>query len=476
MTTRGLICALPLLMAIAPPLAAAEDPCLSGDAVVDDYLGALTERLSQGVPKKATELQLASRANSDGLSGGRLDLLRRAFMALDLGEISEEEGKLVFNFNPEALKLDTVGQFSPKVTVFQPTLFTPLEKHINEFPEDLRAAGKEALKTELGDLDDAELRVRWTRQSDTPEADIQEVANQVFTAVYEASVAEATMEMANAGADFRAAIKEAASKNNLLAVDTDQLKLEVVCADNAAAAALRQVTALLESKVPDLVKRLGTQLKGSPYFQIADLIEGQPQLTAEAAFRQREGAAGPDQWTVNVRWEAGTVSLNGFRAWARTRYQGVEEGGQQNVSRIAEYLAEKGMTAGSLPKFSVTAEYTDTSEFEIPIPGAADLFSQAGSTKLSGTLNAGWYFGGGRDRRLELAATYDDVSDDPSRQDRFVGTLSWVETLSADLAQLAGGSELVVSLVYGSKPEYRGDVDEDFSARAGLKWSLGGKQ
>lgn len=87
--------------------------------------------------------------------------------------------------------------------------------------------------------------------------------------------------------------------------------------------------------------------------------------------------------------------------------------------------------------------------------------------------NAGGFLDEARQRRWELKASYEDLSDDPARQDRFVGSRSWVEKLSPELVPLVGGSELVVSLVYANKPELRGDVDEEFGTRAGRKWSLG---
>ena len=62
---------------------------------------------------------------------------------------------------------------------------------------------------------------------------------------------------------------------------------------------------------------------------------------------------------------------------------------------------------------------------------------------------------------------YDEVS-------RLVGTLSWVASLGPELARLAGGSELVVSLVWADKPEFRGEVDEELGVHAGLKWSFDG--
>lgn len=456
-----------LLLARSTAAAAQEDPC-AFDGDLDSYLEDLTARLSGQapieLPKEATELALASRANSDGLSGGRLDLLRRAFVALDLGAVEEEEGKLVFNFNPAMLKLNSLGHFSPRVIVHEPVLFAAVGEHIDAddtVPEVERTARKEALTKGLQDFDDTELHVRWTNEGDTPEAGV-ELANRTFTEVYATAGRAVAQDIANEAAAFNAALSDLLKTD-----DAGAVSIETICGEDAGEALLKELTASLELQVPKLIDDLREQLSASAFFDIADLIDGQPRWTAESSYRLREGAAGPSEWSLNARFDIGPISINGFEKWAREyKKQGDSQG-------LREYLEESKLRH-FLPNFSLTAKYTKTSDFEIAIPGA-DPFTQPDAHALSSTLNAGCYFGGGRDRRLELEATYDDVSDDPNRQDRFVSTLSWVETLDAELAKLAGGSELVVSFIWANKPEFRGEVDEDFGLRAGLKWSLGPK-
>ena len=139
------------------------------------------------------------------------------------------------------------------------------------------------------------------------------------------------------------------------------------------------------------------------------------------------------------------------------------------LASAQEYL--KGFQ-GTLPLFSLTADYTDTSDFEIPLPGGTETFSQDGGRKISAALNGGIYLGTSRAHRLALEAKYDWASS--NRQDRFVSTLTWTEKPDAVIGKITGGSDIVVSLVYANKPEFRGEVDEEFGMRAGLKWSFGG--
>ena len=51
------------------------------------------------------------------------------------------------------------------------------------------------------------------------------------------------------------------------------------------------------------------------------------------------------------------------------------------------------------------------------------------------------------------------------RQDRWVSTLTLSQRVSEE-------ASLAVSLIYANKPEFRGMVDEELSARAGLKFEV----
>jgi len=71
--------------------------------------------------------------------------------------------------------------------------------------------------------------------------------------------------------------------------------------------------------------------------------------------------------------------------------------------------------------------------------------------------------------RIDVEAKYEDVSDDPMRQSRFVATATYSQNLF-------DGNGLSLSIVYANRPEYRGEVDEEFSARAGLKFKIDKKK
>jgi len=194
---RTAVLAFSLLLGCTAGALAQDDPCASALSY-EDYVFQVTEQVSNEVNGKSatavdaatatataeTKAQLASRANADGLTGNRLDLLHRAFVALGLGQVDEDEGQLVFNFNPDFLDLD-IGQFSPRVIVHDPVLFTALDEQIGTLPDATRQATKDSFQKQLGELDDIEAQVRWTNASGTPDAVIQELASDIFQPAYD---------------------------------------------------------------------------------------------------------------------------------------------------------------------------------------------------------------------------------------------------------------------------------------------------
>ena len=85
------------------------------------------------------------------------------------------------------------------------------------------------------------------------------------------------------------------------------------------------------------------------------------------------------------------------------------------------------------------------------------------SAALSRQLGSG---GKGLPRpRFDAKLSYEDFSDDPSRQDRGLATL----TFSYPVGQ---GFFVTLGAVYATKPEFRGDVDEEISTRLGFTYKL----
>lgn len=61
---------------------------------------------------------------------------------------------------------------------------------------------------------------------------------------------------------------------------------------------------------------------------------------------------------------------------------------------------------------------------------------------------------------------HEDVRDDPLRQNRGIATLTFAHTLTTGLIASA-------TIVYASKPEFRGEVEKEWSSWLGLNYKFG---
>lgn len=464
-TVAGTLCAVLFSWGLPQRAWAEGGVCATPQGTLGQFFTDLSVALNQelqGLNRQALVEASASRPSSDGLSGGgRLDLLRRAFVGIGLGQVTDEEGQLVFNFNPEALRLDSFGQFSPRIVVHEAAIDGELDKHIDTLNEELRTPARDGLKKNIGDLDDVEYSVRWTPKPFEPAEDLQDVASALFDQV----VPDRPSALVEKIAFEKRKIGIALGLNSVQLLTVNSVSMTSVCGNNDAKAALEEAVSALREDIPTLNQALDEALEENGFNRLADLIEGSGRFVVNGSYRQRSGAAGADTTSVDVTWQRGWVSYKSAKKAAG--------GAPLTKASLDSYFAKHGHLEGAAPLFSLVASYAETSSFLIPIPGVEDPFRQDSGHKLSIKGTAGGYFGGGRDRKLELSAAYDDVSDDKNLQNRFVANLTWVETLNSTLAQAVGGSEFVATLVWANKPEFRGEVDEEFSLRAGLKWSLG---
>ncbi len=201
------------------------------------------------------------------------------------------------------------------------------------------------------------------------------------------------------------------------------------------------------------------------------LLDNQPQfhLTAERKFR--DPLVGPDELTVDVTYEWSRVNLNAATKkcdgnWgtkecldAYTAYVNGEENGK------GEEEMRKEMEQGD--RLSFTGEYVDIDGDSIDA-GISDLGTLVLEPVHKLTLKLDWSrklsFGEGEPVKMDLAASYEDVSDDPHRQDRGVASLT--------LTRRVGNMEIPFGIVYANHGEFLGDVDARLSAHLGLNFKM----
>lgn len=217
----------------------------------------------------------------------------------------------------------------------------------------------------------------------------------------------------------------------------------------------------------------------SRYFDLVDLVNNQAQLNFGVEYAQRADLAGPDEWRAKLIYEGGFVNVSTAHEFV---YGGDCDEGQLStkivssagkaVGCLQQYLDRKDVQAqlknGS--RYLLSMEYVARKKFSAVLPTDAIDFSQEAEKSLIASAGYGRYLdfddAGDPRSRIDVKGSYEDVRSDPARQDRGVLTATYSQ-------KVIGSTVLSVSLVYGTKPEFRGEVDEEISAHVGFNYKLG---
>jgi hypothetical protein len=208
-----------------------------------------------------------------------------------------------------------------------------------------------------------------------------------------------------------------------------------------------------------------------------ELLDNQPQLYLTGQKRFRDPVVGTDETSAKLTYEWSMASFNqAMTKDCHTRLNtpnpaALDDGIlktclDQYTAFVDANLAE--LKTGN--RFSLSAEYLDipAETLDRPNDGVTGI-KLAGAKKL--VVSAGWtrLFPAGpgvQPMRLDLVANYEDVSDDPMRQNRGVATLT--------VTRRFGSMAVPFGIVYATRGEFLGEVDKQLSAHIGLKLNLFG--
>lgn len=208
---------------------------------------------------------------------------------------------------------------------------------------------------------------------------------------------------------------------------------------------------------------------------LGDLLDNQPQLTIAAQRRFRDPVVGGDEDSAKVTYGWGFVNFNkalddgNCSAELDTTQPEAVPTLDKCLTFFTGYVKDHKDEIKSGQKISFSAEYRNIAEkvFDLPDHDLTGLKINAAKKLI---IKAGWsrMFPAGNEGetpvRFDFVGSYEDVSDDPQRQDRGVATL----TLTRQFGDLA----VPFGIVYANHGEFLGEVDEQFSAHLGIKFDL----
>ncbi|MEM7582268.1 MAG: hypothetical protein AAF560_02720 [Acidobacteriota bacterium] len=203
--------------------------------------------------------------------------------------------------------------------------------------------------------------------------------------------------------------------------------------------------------------------KDSQYFKFGNLVANQPQFVVTANYSLQDELVGRDSWGATLKYEVGQANVNGLRRYCKKK-------GGFTLENYAEFLGSQDKALQKNWRISFTGSYKWVDSYDYMSPDNAVTLSLDESQEWDVSLAAGRSIRLTRDgtevNRFDLEAKYQDVTGDTMKQGRLNATATFTQQINDS------GLAFSTSLVYSNRPEFRGDVDEELSARAGLRFRL----
>ena len=209
----------------------------------------------------------------------------------------------------------------------------------------------------------------------------------------------------------------------------------------------------------------------------AKLLSNQPQLHAAVRRNVRDSVVGADSTTAEFTYELGFVNLNSFDQEAGAVCSGADD---QNPDfavvracgvAIRDYVNRDDIRARLEhgDRLALSLAYTKVEDLSFTLPGSTFQFDAGGSSIVTFSVAYGRLFGltsGMADTRIDLEAKYEDASDDDTRNDRVIASLT--------VTKKVGNLSIPFSLVYSNRSEFVGESDAKLGAHIGVVFNTFG--
>jgi hypothetical protein len=350
------------------------------------------------------------------------------------------------------------------------------------------AVGEE-LEESLDDFDNVAVDLRFSLNSQKYGRDLNQHATlisnvQAFTTSQLSGQLDVEAQLANAQSNVLRQLVERGGRFDSSAGDADKPLSEVFAA--APELATQFITATERVRIAQLeYERLyESAARQNGLFTLIDLINNQPQLVVSVESKIRDDLVGPDQHTAKLTYEFGGTNVNRYEKYAAEQREADRLATERDptrqpacsdeVSCLASYVATRrdgAVSEGS--RLALSIEYVGKDAYDFDRAGVQ--FAQDKESSLIARFAYGRYVDvgfadatrAGRSR-IDVTASFEDVRGDPARQNRSIANIVFAQEISRGLFFTLG-------LAWANKPEFRGAVDEEISARAGISYKLAGE-
>jgi hypothetical protein len=458
---RMLACALLGACFVAP--LAGQQKCQMSDTIQGCWNRFLAVNIAQDLEQKATGVDTAG-TNLNSTTKNFLPLMSLAGLlgstAGGAGDSSAGTVAIDLNFLLQAATKDKNAQLQAVVNT-KPTLYSPFKALLPEASRDQVAT---ALEKQLGSLADYSLNFTYELINDRFGRGFDWYRPQLSRLLTEAQK-RVIEEGGSVGPDtalfkLAAIFQEAGEK-----VPDDPTNMRF---DQAPQRLRQQLLTTVESAArqeSELSGQLNAAIQAAHLSSFADLVSNQPQFHFSAKQILREQLADPNELSAKLTWEMGFVNIGDFQ-----RKHGNAASDKEYLDAYEQYVADNADRITRGDRVSLSLEYGKINNLRIMVPTQQLDHTFPGVTKLIGSAGYGRIFQEDKaaqtSTRLDFVASYENVSNDPMRQNRLLATLT-VTRKTKDFS-------IPFGVVYANRSEFLTDVNRKLSAHVGLKFDLEG--
>lgn len=392
-------------------------------------------------------------ASLPGASPAFEDFLARLKIGVSAEGIDEMQA-LAFDLT-DFLRLPIKSGYKLQATAEAPTLFEALSKKLS-------AEDREKRNSELGNFDD--LLVTLSYSPSTTRLGKNIGASEILIAALLEKFIEKNKNLQAAATEAKNQ-REALMKRLPEEFFGDE---EGLIFDKLPETRRMQAREAVEQAAVSEAYRLAALSKGlyqGEFFKVGELVANQPQLVVKATRSVRDELVGPEETTLKVSYEMGFINMNSLR-------RSLDKCSADAATCFTSYLTtHRAALAKDGYRLTFSLDWTKREDYRLSIDSVnLDVPGRdrwCASTTYGRNLRVDE--NGKFTSRVDLTASWQDWSDDPMYQDRALANLSLTQKVNDDFS-------LVLGAVWASKPEFRGQVDKEVSARFGLTYRFLDKQ
>ncbi|MEA2464488.1 MAG: hypothetical protein QOJ98_2235, partial [Acidobacteriota bacterium] len=381
------------------------------------------------------------------LGNSTRDFLSRFAAGLQVANLSEEQDALTLDWNLRVSELSG-DPLKLQAVVRKPILW-------KEFSDQLAdGVDRTKLHDQLEDFDDFTLTVSYGPESETRGRNLTH-----HLALFEKLHAGVPPVMpSTAEFELGARIRE------IPEIEDDSAKFNEIPADRRERA--RQ--AVIDAAKAINMSRAAFEavFEKAALNRFSDLLDNQPQIYFSASRRERAELVGPRDTSIKATYEKGFVNVNTFRSYAKTECTSGTD--QACADAFKTYVTDNKAGLDAANRISFSFEYSDSEDYKIEDDLVATPFDVKGSRVTNGSFVYGRMLRrdqNGRDGRMDLSVTYEDVRGDADKDNRFIASAVYTQKLSDTMS-------FPIGIVWSNRDKHVPDSDERLSAHFGLVFKM----